>query len=121
VDIYTGIQVYILETLINYTCVVFMEKYKVLALTIVVIALIISLATAYLNNNLKKRIEYYETPRGVVERAWNNSKEREYWLLKNISSFLNIIGLTCIVIVIAGMGLYINDIQAEDTEEEQLI
>lgn len=96
-----------------------MENYKIIILAVTIIALVLSIVIVYLNINLNRKIKYYETPKGVIERAWNNLKEKEYWILKNTSSLLNIIGVTSFFISVAGIGTYLYSINSDNTEDEE--
>ncbi|MET1159698.1 MAG: hypothetical protein ABWW65_01945, partial [Thermoprotei archaeon] len=56
-----------------------------LALVVAIASLIISLVLLIANMINNTKIAYYESPRGIIDRALNESKEEEYRVLKTTS------------------------------------
>lgn len=60
------------------------------------------------NIELNRKIQYYESPQGVLERSRNESAEREYGKLLNVSRENYVLGLASLTISIGGVGMYVN-------------
>ncbi len=80
----------------------------IILLTIIALSLLIASIMIYLNNRIIDKIKYYESSEGILARALNKSLEKEYYRLKNISTYYYIIGLGSILITIGGIGVYID-------------
>ena len=98
-----------------------MESVTIAILAVAVIALAIALTTMLLNMPISQKIRYYETPRGILDRIFNESLDREYWVLKNTSSILNVIGSASLIIAISGFAVFTKEYKQEDLEGEELI
>ena len=86
---------------------------EALLLTITITSLMISIATLMINMMLSSKIAYYETPQGIIERAYNESKEREYNRLRNTTTLYYVIGLSSLTISIGGFGAYLYERREE--------
>ncbi len=83
--------------------------------TILIILIAVSLIGAFIilvaNQDSQRRINYYESPRGVLERALNKSADREYNETLMIHNTRLAIGIVLMIILIGSIGLFRDNIK----------
>ncbi|OYT41108.1 MAG: hypothetical protein B6U89_00315 [Desulfurococcales archaeon ex4484_58] len=90
-------------------------------LIIIGLSLFIALVSLIINISYSSKITYYESPRGLIERAYNESYEKEYWNLKNLTTTTYYTGLAGIIICIGGLGVYMNRRRNLEEKQDNLI
>ena len=93
------------------------NEYKPLITAILIIGLLITILSTIYNWRILPRIKYYESTTGIIERALNNSAEKEYESLLSNSNKLVLLGLLGLIIILGSTGLLIN----KDAEHEPLM
>ena len=77
--------------------------------TILIILIAVSLIGAFIilvaNQDSQRRINYYESPRGVLERALNKSADREYNETLMIHNTRLAIGIVLMIILIGSINI----------------
>ncbi len=82
------------------------EKQRILLIAIIAGSLVGSLLIVLYNQESGMRIRYYQTPRGILERALNRSADREYNETLLLHNTRLAIGLILMLVFIGGLGLY---------------
>lgn len=93
------------------------NEYKTLITAILVVGLLITILSTIHNWRILPKIKYYESTAGIIERALNNSAEKEYESLLSYSNKLVLLGLLGLIIILSSIGLLTN----KDTKYESLI
>lgn len=86
-----------------------MNKRKKTLIATIISSTIFLVVVIILNQSINSRIKYYETREGYLIRLINDSCEREYRELINISRKYYIVGLICLLITLGSIGLYISE------------
>ena len=93
------------------------NEYKTLITAILDVGLLITILSTIHNWRILPKIKYYESTAGIIERALNNSAEKEYESLLSYSNKLVLLGLLGLIIILGSIGLLTN----KDTKYESLI
>ncbi len=82
------------------------EDQRIILIILIAASLIGAFVILVANQDSQRRINYYESPRGVLERALNRSADREYNETLMIHNTRLAIGLVLMIILIGSIGLF---------------
>ncbi len=77
-------------------------------LYITITSLIVALAMYVLNIESGRKIAYYESPRGILDRILNKSLEADYNNILKTHYYRFIVGLISVILFLGSLGLYVS-------------
>jgi hypothetical protein len=79
---------------------------RTLLLIIVILSILASIVIIIANLDTGRKLTYYRSPKGVLERALNRSAEKDYNDTLAIHNARFYVGLILLLIGLGGIGLY---------------